>query len=172
MPSDNKPYDGTKPLPKPMLMKIYMSPYGLTKHQWVKQKSSCKGLTHWGRVAHICIFGSDNGLSPGRGQAIIWTNAVILLIEPLGTNFSEILIKIDTFSLKKFWEMSVILSRPQCVNTIFLSVGYMAIRLDALGACSGRICRSLSLVVAPLLYRSGLVGEAPFRMHWRDADWL
>ena len=37
-------------------------------------------LTHWGRVAHICvskltIIGSDNGLSPGRRQAIIWTNA-------------------------------------------------------------------------------------------------
>ena len=47
-------------------------------------------LTHWGRVTHICvrkltIIGSDNGLSPGRRQAIIWTNAGILLIGPLGT---------------------------------------------------------------------------------------
>ena len=63
-------------------------------------------LTHWGRVTHICvgkltIIGSDNGLSPGRRQAIIWTNAGILLIGPLGTNFSEILNKIQTFSLKK-----------------------------------------------------------------------
>ena len=31
--------------------------------------------------------GSDNGLSPGRRQAIIWTNAKIFLIESLGTNF-------------------------------------------------------------------------------------
>ena len=42
-------------------------------------------LTHWGRLTHICvskltIIGSDNGLSPGRHQAIIWTNAGILLI--------------------------------------------------------------------------------------------
>ena len=56
-------------------------------------------LTHWGRVTHICvnkltIIGSDNSLSPGRRQAIIWTNARILLIGPLGTNISEILIKI------------------------------------------------------------------------------
>ena len=56
-------------------------------------------LTHWGRVTHICvgyltIIGPDNGLSPGRRQAIIWTNAGILLISPLGTNFDEILIKI------------------------------------------------------------------------------
>ena len=64
------------------------------------------GLIHWGRVTHICvnkltIIGSDNGLLPGRRQAIIWTNAAILLIEPLWTNFSEILIKSPTFSFKK-----------------------------------------------------------------------
>ena len=63
-------------------------------------------LTHWGRVTHICVsdltsFDSDNGLSPGRRQAIIWTNAGILLIGPLETNFSEILITIMIFSLKK-----------------------------------------------------------------------
>ena len=63
-------------------------------------------LTHWGRVTHICvgkliIIGSDNGLSPGRRQAIIWTNAGILLIGPLWTNFSDIFIEIQTFSLKK-----------------------------------------------------------------------
>ena len=60
-------------------------------------------LTHWGRATHICIgkltiIGSDNGLSPGRCQAIIWTIAGKLLIGPLGTNFSEILIGIQTFS--------------------------------------------------------------------------
>ena len=60
-------------------------------------------LNHWGRVTHIfvsklTIIGSDNGLSPGRRQAIIWTNAGILLIGPFGTHCSEILIKIHTFS--------------------------------------------------------------------------
>ena len=53
---------------------------------------------YWGRVTHIClskltIIGSDNVLSPGRHQAIIRTNAGILLNGPLGTNFSEMLIK-------------------------------------------------------------------------------
>ena len=52
-------------------------------------------------VNKLTIIGSDNGLSPGRRQAIIWTNAGILLIGPLGTNFSEILIEIETFSFKK-----------------------------------------------------------------------
>ena len=56
-------------------------------------------LIHWGRVTHICVgkltsICSDNGLSPGRRQANIWTNAGILLTGPLGTNFSEILIEI------------------------------------------------------------------------------
>ena len=63
-------------------------------------------LTHWARVTHICVgkltkIGSDNGLSPERRQAVIWTNAVLLLIGPLGTNFSGMLIEIQTFSLKK-----------------------------------------------------------------------
>ena len=34
-------------------------------------------------------------------QAIIWANAGILLIEPLGTNLGEISIEIHTFSFKK-----------------------------------------------------------------------
>ena len=65
-------------------------------------------LTHWGRVTHICVsklttIGSDNGLSPGRRQAIIWTNDGILLIRTLGTNFSEILSEIHSFSFQKMY---------------------------------------------------------------------
>ena len=63
-------------------------------------------LTHWGRVTHICVskltpIGSYNGLSPGRRQAIIWTNDEILIIRTLGTNFNEILSEIHSFSFKK-----------------------------------------------------------------------
>ena len=58
-------------------------------------------------MTHICVsklttIGSDNGLSPGRRQAIIRTNAGILLIGHIGTHFSEIL---------------VILFYPQCKLT-------------------------------------------------------
>ena len=68
--------------------------------------SSQDELTHWGRVTQICVnilanIVSDNGLSPGRRQAIIWTSAGMLLIGPSGTNFNEIFIKIHTFSFKK-----------------------------------------------------------------------
>ena len=57
-------------------------------------------------MTHICvskltIIGSDNGLSPGRRQAIIWTNDGILLIRTLWTNFIEILGEIHSFSFSK-----------------------------------------------------------------------
>ena len=52
-------------------------------------------------VSKIIIVVSDNGLSPCRRQAIIWTNAGILFIGHFGLKFSEILIKINTFLFKK-----------------------------------------------------------------------
>ena len=78
--------------------------------------------THWGRAMHICVgklttIGSDNGLSPGRRQAIIWTIAGILLFGPLGTNFSEILTGIQTFSFKKMHlKTSSAKWRPSCLG--------------------------------------------------------
>ena len=89
----------------------------------------CTPLTHWGQVTHICvgnltIIGSDNGLSPGRRQAIIWTSAEILLIGPLGSNFSEILIEILTFSFKKMC-LKVLSAkwRPFCLGLNVLTQG-------------------------------------------------
>ena len=81
-----------------------------------------EGLTQWGRVTHICvgkltIMGSDNGLSPRRCQAIIWTNAGILLILTLGTNFSEISSAIHTSSFKKMHlKISSAKWRPFCLG--------------------------------------------------------
>ena len=86
------------------------------------EKILIKSLTHWGRVTHICvgkltIICSDNGLSPERRQVIIWTNAEILLIGPLETNFSEISIGIQTFSFKKMHlKMSSAKWRPFCLG--------------------------------------------------------
>ena len=78
-------------------------------------------LTHWGWVMLICvdiaIIGSNNSIAPDGPQAIIWTNAGILLIGPLGTNFSEILIEIHIFSLKKLHlKMSSGQCRPFCLG--------------------------------------------------------
>ena len=59
----------------------------------------------------------DNGLSPGRRQAIILTNAGILLIGPLGTKFNEFFIEIHTFLFKEMHlKMSSGKWRPFCLG--------------------------------------------------------
>ena len=66
-------------------------------------------------VSKLTIIGSDNALAPGRRQTIIWTTDGIVLIGPLGTNFSEIVIGIQTFSFKKIhMKMSSAKWRPLC----------------------------------------------------------
>ena len=85
-------------------------------------------LTDWGRVTHTCIskltiIGPDNGLLPGRGQAIIWTSAGILLIWTLWTNLnlkqnSYIFIQENAFE-NVVCIMTAILSWPQCVKCVF-----------------------------------------------------
>ena len=87
---------------------------------WDAKTHPC--LTHFGWVTYICvgkltILASDNSLSPGRRQAIIWTNAGILLNGPSGTTFSEILIRIQTFSFKKMYlKMSSTKRRLFCLG--------------------------------------------------------
>ena len=100
----------------------------MVKRIWSKLH---KMLTHWERETHICvgkltIIASDNGLSPGQRQAIIWTNAGILLIGPLGTNVSESSIGIQTFSLKKMHlNMSSAKWRPFCLGLNVLTDMYL-----------------------------------------------
>ena len=73
-------------------------------------------------MTHICvgkltIIDSDNGLSPEQRQAIIWTHAGILLIGPLGTNPSQIIIGIQTFSFNKMHlKVSSAKWRPFCLG--------------------------------------------------------
>ena len=84
---------------------IYLSVWCVPNLFRYSYHCECRNQSHWGRLAHICIskltiIGSDNSLVPGQREAIIWTNAGILLTGPLGTNFSELLIKIHIFSSK------------------------------------------------------------------------
>ena len=100
-------------------LKLHLPIY-LHKHLFIISSWHVGYLTHSGRVTHISIskliiIGSDNGLSPGWCQAIIWTNAGILSIGPLRTNFSEISIEIHIFSLKKMYlKMSLGNWQPSC----------------------------------------------------------
>ena len=103
-------------------------------------------LTHWGRVTHICVgkltnIDSDDGLSPERRQAIIWTNAGILLIGPLGTNFSENLFEIITFSFTKMrLKVSSAKWRPFCLglNVLTIAVVYSLSKISR--------CISISII--------------------------
>ena len=104
--------------------------------------------THWGGVMHICvgnltIIGSDNGLWPGRCQAIIWTNDVILWIRSLGTHFSEILIEFLTFWFKKMhFNMSSAKWQPFC-----LGLNVLTIALSNPSQLWYKFCFSLCLAV-------------------------
>ena len=94
-------------------------------------------------MTHICvskltIIGSDNGLSPDRRQAIIWTNAGTLLIGPLGTNLSEISIEILTFSFRKMrLKVSSAKRQPFCLGfNVLKSKGMLIFTVDGEVLCS------------------------------------
>ena len=92
---------------------------------------SSNRLTHWGGVTHICIskltiIGSDNGLLSGRAKPL--SEPLLELIGPLWTNFSGILIGIETFSFKKMHlKMSSAEWCPFCLGALStnLSLGFM-----------------------------------------------
>ena len=99
---------------------------------WIGTSSiSCQiaiRITQWVWVTHIFVkklttIGSDNCLSPGRCQAIIWITAGI---KPFETNVSQIFIFFYLYNFIQenafenvVWKMAAILSRPQCVNAAF-----------------------------------------------------
>ena len=102
-------------------LSVHASAYSACQRLWTH-------LNHWDWVTHICVsklttIGSDNGLSPDRRQAIIWTNAEILLIRTLGTNSSDFLSEIRAFSFKKMHsKMSSGKWRPPCLGLNVLTL--------------------------------------------------
>ena len=82
-------------------------------------------------MTHICagnltITGSDNG----RHQAIIRTNAGMLLIGPLGTNFSEILIDTDIFLSRCIWKCRQENGDLNVLNVLIKMVRYNKVLLN------------------------------------------
>ena len=74
-------------------------------------------------INKLTIIDSDNGLPPGRRQAIIWTNAEILFIGNLWIIFSEILSEIHTFLFKKMYlNLSSAKWQPFCLGLSVLTV--------------------------------------------------
>ena len=159
-----------------------MLPRNNLLHYWILtvfHYNKCHQLTHWGRGTHICvsnltIIDLDNGLLSGQRQAIIWTNAGILFIGPLGTNFSEILIKILTFSFKiMYLKVSSGKWRPFCLGLNVLMSITSCKTLTAISSkicseviyetfefCGKMICKYLYHVnkyIYPNLYESGII---------------
>ena len=70
------------------------------------------------------MIGSDNCLFPRRRQAITWTNAMVVLIRTLGTNFSDILNAIHILFIQQnafenvVWETAAILSRSSIFDVL------------------------------------------------------
>ena len=82
----------------------------------------------------LAIIGSDNGMSLGRRQAIIWTSAVLLSTGTLEINSSQILFDIQLFSFKKIHlKMSSGKYRQFCVGlnvlTSTICVTFVSLRL-------------------------------------------
>ena len=144
-------------------------------------------------MTHICvgkqtIIGSDHGLSPGRRQAIIYTNAGILLIGSLGTNFSEISIKSLTFSFTKIrLKVSSAKWRPFCpglnglrpyIKAMVHSRAILATSTHSLVTKHHHINQGIDLTMSELIclfneyqwmiYASGSLYSTYFLFTWRN----
>ena len=127
---------------------------------------------------HICIgnlttIASDNGLVPAWCQAITWTNAGILLIRSLGTNFSGIISKIHTFSLKKIHlKMSSAKWWPSCLGLNVLTDCSLVMSYGIIHLCQHRIRAGPSqypiqcgIIIDKILWRSS---QGNFTWNGRD----
>ena len=82
---------------------------------WRQHRIAWLDLWRHAKVRHWHHISSGNGLQPVWRQTITWTNADVLSIGPLGTNFSEIRIKIKNFSfMKMHLKTSTAKWRPFC----------------------------------------------------------
>ena len=127
-------------------------------------------------MTHICvskqtIIGSDNGLSPGRRQAIIWTNAGILLIGTLGTNFSEILIDIRIFSFKK---MSLNVSSAKW-RPFYLGLNVLRLYSEDVGrllSVEWQVLQAVSVIVADNMIRVAIRRALGYRHGYSHKTWI
>ena len=114
----------------------------------IKIHSNFISLLYIGRAQAIEIIFIEQGpiFLPGRGQTIIWTNAGILPIGPLGKKINEILIKIQQFSSKKMRlkmlsaKCRPCMSRPQCVNPCTVEPGYRQHYVNSLRPSDAYMC--------------------------------
>ena len=108
------------------------------------------------------IIGSDDSLSTVRRQAIIWTNAVLLLFGPLETTFIEISTTIEQFSYKKFGlKMSSTKWWPVCLClSVLRHWQHLVSRYSfLLSSLFRRDVASILFVITGIIYIDGLVQD-------------
>ena len=143
-----------------VLLVVILPPVNLYCHSNFHIVCISRPKTLWGQMTHICvsklnIIGSDNGMSPGWRQAIIWTSAGILLMGPLGTN-NEILIFIQENPFQNVvWIKVAILSQPHCVNDWSLLTNAMMMTRQLLTLrvfqLQGNFHKLLLVVILPII---------------------
>ena len=157
-------HPGDRPLSEPIVVGIPMC-ICITLPQLVNSlrpsdTNICAGNT--------IIIGSDNGLSSGWHQALIWTNAGIRLIGPLETNFNEISIKMLTIfhSNKCIW-------MGRLRNSGHFVSATMCYEL-ALYSCWARTWSSLCLQMAQIWVNigpdNGLLPDRDQDITWTNVD--
>ena len=112
-------------------------------------------------VNKLTITDSDNGQSPDRRQAIIWTNAVILFIRTLGTNLREIWSETQTFSFK-IMNLKMPSSKWQKIclglNLLLHTISWWRHQME-----------TCSALLALCVGNSPIIGEFPSQSQWRGA---
>ena len=97
-------------------------------------------------VSKLTIIGSDNGLSPGRRQAISWTNAGISLIVPSGKNSPLNLHRNSYISIQK---MQLKMSSPErrqfCLGPNVLKLTWVN-SMETYATCMNCPCYCITLV--------------------------
>ena len=131
-------------------------------------------ISHWCCIyasVNRVIICSGNGLMPLRCLHITWTNAALLSIGLLGTNFSEIWIRILSSSFKKMHlkmssaKMAAILFRGRCVNMRWsmrcLPITYY-------------VSAPTSVINFLIIYRHSIIMYIPKHNHisWLSGEWL
>ena len=105
-------------------------------------------------------IGLDNGLSPVRRQAVIWTNSGLLSIGRLRTNFSEIWIGILPFS---FWKIHLKMSSAKMP---FCPVGdELTNRINVVTSSSRRLFWCF-LFSRPVLKYDDVIKRKHFPRYW------
>ena len=122
---------------------------------------------------------SSNGLLPDRRQAITWTNADLLVIGPLGMNFSETGIKIQKFSFMHL-KMSFVKWWPFCAGADELWEDFWSrssrwrswrcVELWVCCRCSAKISIQCGWLADLVDYDSGRT-VSHCHIDWQEANW-